>query len=439
MDPYKPCTLSGSVWSTSFGDVLETEAKRLISTAEDSLPGDDNRLDLCALPTYTLDDAGTCEIDDALSLEIQGCEAWIWIHIADPARLILRDSPLDQEARRRATSLYLADGVLPMFPLALAAGPLSLRVGQQSAALSVAIHLDDDGAIAKSYITRSWVRPRYGLTYADGDDLIEFAPPGDESLAALSELLQKRSQWRRQQGALMFDRTEGRFRRSDGELLLQLVEPTPARLMVSEAMLLMGTVVAEFGRRENLVLPFRSQPPAELPSQTELDQLPKGPARDTAIKLCLSRSVQRTQPMAHFSLGLSAYVQATSPIRRYLDLTAHYQIIACLEGHPPTSENDLSELIDDLDYLLRQSIQISREDQHHWQQVWFAQRQGEHWKAEFLRWLRPHKRLALVYVDDLAMDLVGQVPHAKPKPGDHLVLSVNLAEPERNELQLQLN
>ena len=438
VDPHQPRALGGSVWSAAFTTELEDEAQRLLSCADLAQPGDDNRLDLCHLATYTLDDAGTREIDDGLSLDVQNGDAWIWIHIADPARLVAPGSPLDQEARRRATSLYLADGVLPMLPLGLAAGPLSLRAGKRTAALSVGVRLDDAGSIVDRRITRSWVLPRYGLTYADGDELIELAPPGDETLAALSQLMQLRCRWRRQQGALMFDRMEGRFRRREGELSLQLVEPTPARLMVSEAMLLMGSVVADFGCQHGLALPFRSQPAAELPSQAELDQLPEGPARDAAIKRCLSRGVQGTQPMAHFSLGLSAYVQATSPIRRYADLASHRQIIAQLEGHAPSSEAELGELIDDLDDPLRQSIQISREDQRHWQQVWFLQHREDRWEAEFLRWLRPQDGLALVHVADLAMDLVARAHQANPNPGDRMTLTVQLADPDRGELQLQL-
>ena len=438
LDPHQPRALHSSVWSETFPIELEQEAQRLISSAEQPQPGDDNRLDLCHLATYTLDDAGTREIDDGLSLELQDDEAWIWVHIADPARLIPAGSPLDQEARRRATSLYLADGVLPMLPLGLAAGPLSLRAGQRTAAVSVAVRLDSAGAIVDRRITRTWVMPRYSLTYADGDELIELAPPGDETLADLSQLMQLRSRWRRQQGALSFDQLEGRFRRREGELSLQLVEPSPARLMVSEAMLLMGAVVADFGCENDLVLPFRSQPPAELPSQAELDQLPEGPARDAAIKRCLSRGVQGTQPMAHFSLGLAAYVQATSPIRRYADLASHRQIIAQLEGSTPLSKSELGELIDDLDDPLRQSIQISREDQRHWQQVWFAQHRDERWDAEFLRWLRPQDGLALVHLADLAMDVVGRVDQGNPNPGDRMTMTVKLADPERGELQLQL-
>jgi exoribonuclease-2 len=438
LDPHQPRALHGSVWSGTFAIELEQEAQRLISSAAQPHPGDDDRLDLCHLATYTLDDAGTREIDDGVSLEVQNGEVWIWVHIADPARLISSGSPLDQEARRRATSLYLADGVLPMLPLDLAAGPLSLRAGQRTAAISVSVRLDSAGAIADRRIARSWVQPRYGLTYADGDELIELAPPGDETLADLSELMQLRSRWRRQQGALMFDRMEGRFRRCDGELSLQLVEPSPARLMVSEAMLLMGAVVAEFGCQHELALPFRSQPPAELPSQAELDQLPEGAARDAAIKRCLSRGVQGTQPMAHFSLGLSAYVQATSPIRRYADLVSHRQIIAQLENTTPLSEPEMGELIDDLDDPLRQSIQISREDQRHWQQVWFSQHHDQRWDAEFLRFLRPQDGLALVHLADLAMDVVGRVDQGNPNPGDRMTMTVKLADPDRGELQLQL-
>ena len=64
-----------------------------------------------------------------------------------------------------------------MLPLELAAGPLSLRAGQRCAALSVAVRLDEDGSVAEQRIARSWIRPRYGLTYTDGDELIELAPP----------------------------------------------------------------------------------------------------------------------------------------------------------------------------------------------------------------------------------------------------------------------
>jgi len=439
VDPHEPRTLRGSVWSKHFDAVLQSEAERLADSAQEPCDGDSMRIDLTHLSSYTLDDAGTREIDDALSLERRGDQLWVWIHIADPARLIAPESPLDREARRRATTLYLGDGVLPMLPLELGAGPLSLKAGQRSAALSVAVLLSDDGTVDDVQLTRSWIKPRYGLTYEDGQELIELAPPGDEDLAELARLMQRRADWRRRQGAVQLDRLEGRFRRQGDAVELQIIEPSSARLMVSEAMLLMGAVVAEFGREHGLALPYRSQPPAELPSDVELSALPEGPVRDAAIKRCLSRGVQGTQPMPHFSLGLSAYVQATSPIRRYADLLTHRQLIAVLEQQTPLEESRVGELIEDLDDPLRQSIQISREDQRHWQQVWFEQHRDATWPAQFLRWLRPQDRLALVHVDALAMDLVGQVQGGDPSPGDQLDLRVSTVDSDRGELQLQLS
>ena len=437
LDPDQPLSLTQSPWSRHFSSELEQEAERLVALADSDRPGDAERLDLTGLASYSIDDSGTREIDDALSYDQRDDGCWIWIHIADPARLIDQGSPLDLEAKRRGTSLYLADGVMPMLPLSLAAGPLSLRAGQKSAALSVAVQLDESGEVTAHRIVRSWIKPRYGLTYADADELIELAPPGDESLADLAGLMNRRHRWRRSQGAVLFDRPEGRFRLRNSELEVQVIEPSPARLLVSEAMLLMGSVVAGFGQERGLALPFRSQPTATLPTTEELQGIPEGPAQDAAIKRCLSRGVQGTRPMPHFSLGLPSYVQATSPIRRYADLVTHRQLLAQLEGTAVLSEERLGELIDDLDDPLRQSIQISREDQRHWQQVWLARHRDQSWSVIFLRWLRPQDRLALVHVSDLAMDLVGVAQGTDPTPGQTLSMTVAHVDPDRGELQLQ--
>ena len=119
------------------------------------------------------------------------------------------------------------------------------------------------------------------------------------------------------------------------------MEPPPARLGVRDAIVWMRAVVSGLGQEHSLPLTFRSQPAAELPSSDELDRIPEGPARDAAIKRCLSRGVQGTRAMPHFSLGLEAYVQATSPIRRYADLVAHRQIIAQLSALAPMDEERL--------------------------------------------------------------------------------------------------
>ena len=105
--------------STSFSDSHLSEAKSIIQNFSQEKPGDKDRLDLTSLKTYAIDDEKTYEIDDAISLELNSKKPVIWIHIADPCRDIKAGSVLDDEAHRRVSSLYLVDGIRPMFPLEL--------------------------------------------------------------------------------------------------------------------------------------------------------------------------------------------------------------------------------------------------------------------------------------------------------------------------------
>lgn len=429
-------SLRATTWEQGFSAALLAEADRLVVAAEQEQPGDATRLDLTAQRSVTIDDADTCDIDDGLALETTPSgQQRIWIHVADPGRLIPVDSPLDLEARRRGTSLYLAGGILPMFPEALATGPMSLRAGQRSAAWSVWVELDAAGAIAASGLQRSWVSPTYRLSYADADELIDLAPPQERDLADLHALLERRRQWRVQQGALLLDQPEGRIRADGDQALLEITEPSPSRLLVAEAMILAGAAVAAFGREQGLALPYRSQLPAALPPESELTALPEGPVRHAAIKRCLSRGHTGTEPSGHFSLGLPAYVQATSPIRRYADLVVQRQLLAVQQHTPPLAAEALQDLLTQLDGAIRQGIQISREDQRHWQQVWFHDHRQEHWAGLFLRWLRPQDRLGLVHVDALGLDLAAECP-AGSQPGDGLLLRVQLVDPLRDQLRL---
>ncbi|QVL51592.1 MAG: RNB domain-containing ribonuclease [Cyanobium sp. M30B3] len=434
--PHHLPSLSCSSWELGFSPELEAEATRLLAAHRTPQPGDERRLDLCGQHCLTIDDDDTEDIDDGLALErLAGGGERLWIHVADPGRLVPMGSPLDLEARRRGTSLYLARGTLPMFPLQLSTGPFSLRAGHRCAAWSVWVELDAGGAVAASGVERSWVKPAYRLSYADADELIELAPPEEPDPAALHALLLRRRQWRLARGALLLDQPEGRIREAAGEPRLEISDPGAARSMVAEAMILAGAVVAELGREHQLALPYRSQLPAALPPASELDALPAGPVRHAAIKRCLSRGISGSQPAPHFSLGLPAYVQATSPIRRYGDLMVQRQLLALKEGQAPLSGDQLLALLAELESPLRQAAQISRDDQRHWQQVWFDAHRGQAWRAQFLRWLRPQDQLGLVHVEELAMDLAAECPVGS-EPGLQLMLRVHQVDPLRDLLRL---
>ena len=435
-DPHQLVSIAGTTWSSGFSPALLEEAQRLVELNASERPGDSSRVDLCHQRCVTIDDEETRDIDDGLALERRedGSQR-LWIHIADPGRLIEVDSALDLEARRRGSSLYLAKGNLPMFPESLSTGPFSLKARMRTAAWSIWVELTKEGEIGDHGIERSWVQPTYRLSYEDADELIELAPPEDPDLAELDALLSLRRDYRVRNGALLMDLPEGRIRCRDAQPSLEISEPGRSRQMVAEAMILAGAVVARFAELHDLALPFRSQLPAELPPNSELEALPAGAVRFAAIKRCLSRGLMGTQPAAHFSLGLASYAQATSPIRRYGDLVVQRQLEAQLSKQEPINRDDLQILLNDFDASVREGIGISREDQRHWQQVWFEQHQDAQWNAQFLRWLRPQDQLGLVRIEDLAMDVAAECPR-QAEPGDAVLIKVQHADSLRDQLRL---
>ena len=95
----------------------------------------------------------------------------------------------------------------------------------------------------------------------------------------------------------------------------------------------------------------------------------------------------------------------------------------------------MQELIDNFDAAVREGISIAREDQRHWQQVWFERHQQHQWPVDFLRWLKPQERLGLVRLEELAMDVAAECP-AGSQPGDSLLLRVGQVESQADQLRL---
>lgn len=429
--------LRQSLWAHGFQAELEAYAAALLASADEPRPGDETRSDRCNLHCVTIDDEDTHDIDDGLSLEQRDDGGVrLWIHVADPGRLITEGDPLDLEARRRASSLYLARGIEPMFPWELSCRALSLRAGQRNAAWSIWVELAADGSVAASGLERSWVRPAYRLSYADADELLELAPPQEAALVQMHLLLEQRRRWRKAQGALLLDQPEGRIRCHDLEPKLEITEPSASRLLVAEAMILAGAVVAAYGAAHGLALPYRCQLPSPLPDPAQLQALPPGPVRHAALKQGLSRGLTHASAAPHFSLGLEAYVQVTSPIRRYGDLLVQRQLALLLAGSTPLDQAAVQDLLGALVEPQRQANHISRDDQRHWRQVWFAAHRSGQWPGVFLRWLRESDQLGLIWLDALAMELPAQCPHGS-QPGDGLLVKVHRVDPLQDCLQLR--
>ncbi|MBF2002762.1 MAG: VacB/RNase II family 3'-5' exoribonuclease [Synechococcales cyanobacterium M58_A2018_015] len=413
--------------------VLEMAQSRLVTPPPDP---DVDRLDLTDLKVYTIDDESTREIDDGLSVEfLADGQQRLWIHIADPTRWLSPGDDLDLEARRRCTTIYLPTGMISMFPSELATGPMSLNQGQVCTALSFAVVLDELGAIQSYEIHPTLVKPTYRLTYEDVDEMLELELQAEPELQALALWAKRRTAWRQSQGAISIHMPESSIKVSENEITIQVLEDSPARNLVAEMMILAGEVAGRYGEAHGLALPFRGQAQPELPPEEELMQLPAGPVRDCAIRRCMPRSEVSITPFRHASLGLDTYTQVTSPIRRYADLLAHFQIKAHLRGEPlPFSLETTKELIQAVSNTAYEASLVERQTNRYWALEYLRRHADEVWHALMLRWLREHENLGLVLLEDLGLEMA--MRFTRPiEPGDRLDVKVVYADPRQDVIQ----
>jgi exoribonuclease-2 len=415
--------------------VLNVAQSRLKSS-----PSDDqsDRLDLTALKVYTIDDESTEEIDDGLSVEyLEAAKIRLWIHIADPTRLVSPEDELDLEARRRSTSLYLPTGMISMFPTELATGPMSLVQGRVCSALSFGVTLDEAGAIEDYLIQPSLIKPTYRLTYDDVDEMLVLGLTNEPEIADLAASAKKRRQWRKSQGSIQIVMPESSIKVKDEEITIELLESSISRHLVAEMMILAGEITGKYAKEHNLPLPFRGQPQPELPPDEELLSLPAGPVRYCAVRRCMPRSEMGTTPMRHASLGLDSYIQVTSPIRRYTDLLAHFQLKAHLRGQElPFSTDTMKEILYSVGSSAYEATLVERQTNRYWGLEYLRRNADSIWQVLVLRWLREDENLGMILLEDLGLEL----PHRFNRPvnlGDRLEMKVSLVDPHRDEIRFQ--
>jgi exoribonuclease-2 len=417
--------------------VLEVAQSRRESPPADI---DNNRLDLTHLKVYTIDDESTEEIDDGLSIEYMGDEQplRLWIHIADPTRIVSPEDELDLEARRRSTSLYLPTGMISMFPSELATGPMSLVQGQVCPALSFSVILDEAGSVKEYSIQPTLIKPTYRLTYKDVDEMLELGIRAEPEIAELAKWAKLRREWRKAQGSISIQMPESLIKvKEDEEIIIELLDELVSRQLVAEMMILAGEVAGTYGKEHKLPLPFRGQPPPELPPEEELLQLPAGPVRFCALRRCMPRSEISTSPLRHASLGLDNYIQVTSPIRRYTDLLAHFQLKAHLRGEKlPFNSEKLQEILYSVTTSAYEATLIERQTNRYWSLEYLRRNADRIWPVQVLRWLREDENLGLILLEDLGLEL----PHRFERSvalGDRLDVQVTRADPHRDEIRFR--
>jgi len=263
-------------------------------------------------------------------------------------------------------------------------------------------------------VAASLVNAAYSLTYDEADELLHLGAEYEPELALLSNVTQKYKEWRIQQGALEFKFPESNIkvknvRSKFPEVEFQVLnEESQSRSMVAECMIAAGGAAGSIGQTHALFLPFRGQPTPQLPAEEVMQGIPEGLPRLMRLRSCMTPSTTSTTAIPHASLGLQAYVQVTSPIRRYTDMLAHYQLKAHLHGRPSAFDQD------EMKYLSQRALagakevtQIQRETERYWTTHYFAQQPKDaEWDGIFLKWINEDTRTGVVLFHEIAREML---------------------------------
>jgi exoribonuclease-2 len=296
------------------------------------------RLDLTALPALTIDSSWTTEIDDALTIaEVPGGRLEVGIHIADPSAFVTRGDAVDAEALHRGTTYYFPEQKLLMLPRAISEGAASLVEGAPRPTLSFRVTLDANGEARTIDIARTLVRVAARLDYDAVDRALATGDgPHVAALRALERAAAGRERRRLASRAVVLKAPEAEMRVGPaGELTLtRRDQGSPGQRIVSEMMVLAGEVAAAWLLSKRVPAIFRRQAPPEF-GLPEVDPALPEAVRVRALRRSLRRGETSLAAGPHHGLGLTAYAQVTSPLRRFQDLALHRQILGVLAGTGP--------------------------------------------------------------------------------------------------------
>lgn len=344
-----------------FPPEIAEEAKDLSARAQGAEHRKARRKDLRDLPTVTIDGERAKDFDDAVSIEKTAGGYRLWVHIADVGYYVRWDSPLDLEARRRATSVYFSDRVIPMLPRELSEDLCSLRPKVERLAFTVEMDFDRQGRRQEARFYPSLIRSDERMTYTSVRKILVDTDPEERRTYAylldffgtMGELCNLLKAVRLKRGSLDFDLPEPEVLldiQGNPEAILK-AERNFAHMIIEEFMIAANEAVAEFLEEREVPSLYRvhEEPdPLKLENMTRvinalgimkngkplkpkdfpglLRQISGSEAEDIINHMILRSLKQaRYSPdnVGHFGLASESYTHFTSPIRRYPDLVVH--------------------------------------------------------------------------------------------------------------------
>ncbi len=343
---------------TDFSEPALKEADIVMRQETDPL----GREDLTDLSIFTIDGPNTRDFDDALSLQPIDGGYMLGVHITDLTTFIKVDGHLDREASERASSVYLPVNQIPMLPSSLSNNALSLVKGSNRLAISLFVDFDRDWNIKNYRFMPTIVRIEKQLTY----DHVNAVYKEEPIFSALYQLAQALREKRLANGAMLIPLPELHFEfDNNSNLQVRLIrQDTPSKIIVSECMILYNWLTAKFASEKALPILNRSQEPPQ-------ERLFIDASKYIYYLFQQRRKLQPllidTIPQPHSSLGVDAYTNATSPLRRYMDLLVQRQIHSyLLKNRPVYTESRLKELNMLIQQTLRDIDLIKRNQIRYW-------------------------------------------------------------------------
>lgn len=330
-------------------------------------------MDIRDWQTVTIDGEEAKDLDDAITIRKKADGHYVLgVHIADVSHYVKEGSPLDREALKRGTSVYLTDRVIPMLPHKLSNGICSLNAGVDRLALSCIMELDEKGNIINHEIAKTVINVDHRMTYTAVKQIIEdrnesvireyeeVVPMFETMAEAAGKLREKR----RIRGGIDFDFPESKIilDKRGRAVDVKPYERNSATKIIEDFMLAANETIAEDFFWQEIPFLYRTH---ETPDAERIRKLtvflknfgyylkirsgevhPKefqkllGKIQDTPEEAMISRLVLRsmmrakytTENTGHFGLAVKFYTHFTSPIRRYPDLQIHRIIKEQLDG-----------------------------------------------------------------------------------------------------------
>ena len=373
---------------TSFTTQELTEAENITSSVISTTDHEDLR----DFFTITIDSDKTTDFDDAISVALaENNNILILIHITDVASVIAKDSLLDKTAMERCSSHYLPDLYIPMLPDILSGDTLSLREGADKHAISIVFEFNKAHELIQSKISKSIININKRMSYND----INMMVGQDSHIDKLYDICLALRRKRTDANAMHLSLPEVNIEIDDNKKISLEILPhnTPGKIIIEESMILYNRFLADFCNKNSIPALYRTQaPPSEhisICEDNELFYIFRQLRKISPIKVA-------TAPGKHSGLGAEAYIQCTSPLRRYLDLVMQRQITAYLEGSPTLTIEELEHIRMITEPFLKIIYNIKKNRQRYWIIKYLSKRGGLPLKALMLDEFKNYYKIVLI-------------------------------------------